>query len=551
MRTDGIDAARRDAYIQAYVLFERVQGEDHVAAVSELISAAEFADQAGWPEVRFVLDAARVVHDMARAPQAESTSASVTALVRSAEELKDASALAVAIGLRAFRAAISGDTAALLSDASRAVALLDDDALPPTSRCLGYVIAAGAFNTLSLWELVDELYQRALQLDGAAAAQQTDAVAVNRVLIRLEWALTLLENGDDDAAEYQFAQVLAAAPTALDRPLRPLWRSNVLASRDIVRLLSPASRAADDSESVPAIEASVTPYRTVMRDGGDLETLPLLEAALALAYWRDGDQDAARAASERAMSPRSFAAGARSFPYWARAQLAEAGEAGVMAAQHEYARLVSRMRWQSRAAVLAAARAQISVERRKADHDRLHHAVQTDPLTGLRNRRVFDLWLQEGGADFGGLTALLLIDLDGFKSINDTFGHHCGDEVLRRVGRLMRELSRADDLAIRHGGDEFALILREDHLVEEAAVARAQRLAQAVAAEPWNALYDGLSVSVSIGVACAVVRLDGPDYQTGVGLLDAEQLYLAADAALYESKRSGRAVTVAQRTSAP
>jgi diguanylate cyclase (GGDEF)-like protein len=327
--------------------------------------------------------------------------------------------------------------------------------------------------------------------------------------------------------------------------LLPLWRANVLACCDIVGLLSSTV-----SVELAAVQSSIEHYRTVLEDGADIEALPLLDAALALAYERAGDRAAALAASGRSLAPRSFAAGARSFPHWVRAQLAVAGlDDHVIAVQREYAQLVSQMRWQSREAVLAAARAQISVERRKADHDRLHHAVQTDPLTGLRNRRVFDLWLQDGRVQAGGRTALMLLDLDGFKAINDTFGHRCGDEVLRRVGRLMRELSRAGDLAIRHGGDEFALILREEQLVEEAVAARADRLAAAIAAEPWDSLYEGLAVSVSIGLACGTIRADASVHADGE-LLDAEQLYLAADSALYESKRGGRAVTVAERAQA-
>jgi diguanylate cyclase len=127
--------------------------------------------------------------------------------------------------------------------------------------------------------------------------------------------------------------------------------------------------------------------------------------------------------------------------------------------------------------------------------------VHTDALTGLGNRRGFDAWLQ--GASRFPLqgTALLLVDLDGFKQINDTYGHECGDQVLRRIGELMRATIRADDVAIRHGGDEFAVLLSDEHLTTDAAWQRAQELRAAILEDPWSGVAPGLTVSVTIGIA--------------------------------------------------
>ncbi len=525
----------RRAYRQAYELLERVQGEDHVVAAAELTPAMYHAEHAGWRDVRFMLQVAEVVHRMSRIDPEVLRALTADLTVR-AESLPGPYT-AIALGLSAV--ACSDDAARLIGLASRAVARLDEESQPSMARCLGYVIAAAAFNSLNLWELADDLYRVASDLGAVCdEALQTDAIAINRVLIRTEWALSLVENGDE-AAQSTMAGVLEAVSAALDRGLRPLWRADVLACWDIVRVLGCQSDL-ELAALLPAVRTSVASYRTLLLDGGDLETLPSLDATLALAEQRAGDPALAMRLATELQSTLSLSSGVRSFPLWARAQVLAADlPAAVAGSQREYAQLVSRMRWQSRAAVLASARAQIAAERRRSEHDRLQLAVETDELTGLQNRRVFDRALRAGS----GPTAMLLLDIDGFKPINDTYGHHVGDEVLRRIGRLMRQNCRAEDLAIRQGGDEFALILQGDTVSHPAATELARRLAASIRAEAWADVADELTVTVSIGLSVGSIdsgRMDGD----GV-LADARMLYLSADAALYESKRSGGPVTVA------
>src|SRR5438093_3775492 len=85
--------------------------------------------------------------------------------------------------------------------------------------------------------------------------------------------------------------------------------------------------------------------------------------------------------------------------------------------------------------------------------------AERDPLTGLANRRAFDRELRQLSAS-GAPGALVVIDLDGFKQVNDRFGHQRGDAVLRDVGRELRRRVRAGDVVARLGGDEFAVVLR-------------------------------------------------------------------------------------------
>ena len=157
----------------------------------------------------------------------------------------------------------------------------------------------------------------------------------------------------------------------------------------------------------------------------------------------------------------------------------------------------------------------------------LSEQANLDALTGLVNRRVFDETLcgTEGATE----SALVLIDVDDFKTINDVYGHPVGDAVLVHLATVLREQVRSDDAVLsRLGGDELAVLLRG--CSAETAARRAQGLLDAVRAEPLT-LPDGtpLQLSISVGVA------HGP-----VSAQDLRGLYSAADAALYEAKRAGR-----------
>ena len=174
------------------------------------------------------------------------------------------------------------------------------------------------------------------------------------------------------------------------------------------------------------------------------------------------------------------------------------------------------------------------VTERRRREVRLRQLAEMDPLTGLHNRRSFIHTLRERLAALerprraGGEWALLLIDLDGFKEVNDTCGHAAGDAVLVAVAAAIRDRTRLDDTVGRLGGDEFAVLFRSG--IEEAATIGEQiiaRIALAALSVPGTP-----PVSASIGI----VRLR-PARR-------AEEVLEAADDAMYQAKRAGKARVV-------
>jgi two-component system cell cycle response regulator len=177
--------------------------------------------------------------------------------------------------------------------------------------------------------------------------------------------------------------------------------------------------------------------------------------------------------------------------------------------------------------------------RKKRYTERLRDNVQlsiemaiTDALTGLYNRRYMESHLAtlvEQAAGRGKPLTVLILDIDYFKAINDSYGHDAGDDVLREFALRIRKSIRGIDLACRYGGEEFVAVMPETDMAVATMVA--ERLRRRIASEPFSIQQGKGSVTVTISVGLAAL---GSPHET------AAQILKRADQALYRAKRDGR-----------
>lgn len=160
----------------------------------------------------------------------------------------------------------------------------------------------------------------------------------------------------------------------------------------------------------------------------------------------------------------------------------------------------------------------------------IHRLAGQDELSGLPNRRTFDLRLDQELGQIGrtkSALAVLLLDLDRFKAVNDTYGHNAGDELIRQVAKRLTTILRVGDTVARLGGDEFGII--QTHMeTPNASAALGQRILDALTA-PFE--IGGVAVSVGCSIGIAHAPQDGADRST---------LLRLADTALYQAKNEGR-----------
>lgn len=176
-----------------------------------------------------------------------------------------------------------------------------------------------------------------------------------------------------------------------------------------------------------------------------------------------------------------------------------------------------------------AARLDTAYRELEATNSRLKELSFKDEVTGLYNRRFFTIRLEEEISRyrrFNHPVSIVLLDLDGFKQINDELGHAAGDETLREVAQLLLRHSRGINVIARYGGDEFAILLVET--TRAGARLYAERVRELVSAHPFG---DRRRTTASFGFASLPEDVSSPS---------PEELIRAADAALYAAKRAGK-----------
>jgi diguanylate cyclase (GGDEF)-like protein len=196
------------------------------------------------------------------------------------------------------------------------------------------------------------------------------------------------------------------------------------------------------------------------------------------------------------------------------------------------ARTQLEMRGTERSAQLVQANATIQeeVQRRLATEDRIAYLAHHDTLTGLANRFHFELKLQSIAPPARGTKlghAVLFVDLDGFKNVNDTLGHSVGDALLKEVASRVRQTLRPEDFVARFGGDEFA-ILHVSSEVERSSIALARRLIEVISG---CHVVDGHQVFIGASIGIALAEREPVDPIT---------LMKRADLAMYRAKAGGR-----------
>jgi diguanylate cyclase len=367
-----------------------------------------------------------------------------------------------------------------------------------------------AARAAELFELADDCIRVAID----AFATSTDdlyrsSAELQRAELLLEWALRLEQVGRTEEAYTLYTQSVGMLQYWSDRDQAgPLGVA--LLAVGCAKLGRP-----DDARAI--VDAWLLP----MREAGQQHEGRLLHLAYGLVLRSAGDLRGARreflAADELAVQPSQHLI----FRYELAVLAAEQspGEAtqtmlGTVAGQLE---VLWRLRLDRRTMLRQAIR-RVELEAARAQAD---HAAASDALTGLGNRRMFDLLI--GELRSGG--ALLLIDVDHFKGINDAFSHGVGDRVLGEIAAVLRAHCRHDEVAIRFGGDEFAMFLRTDGY-EAARIG--ERIREVVVARDWSTIADGLRVTLSMGLAACTDGMSG------------RELYDRADAHLYTAKRRGR-----------
>lgn len=394
-------------------------------------------------------------------------------------------------------------------------------------RCWAHTGLGYTYQELRLYELAEPHLVAAQQLD-ASPMPFADAPVIdlmNLADMYARWADELERarphpGAWQEAARHRLrANGYATLAVAKARRLS----SGLLPSAQAVELCTRPRNLAE--VSVPELRAA---YEAT-RHHELLGSRALVGGALARALWRTGEEDESLAVAREAVRASTGAtdwqveASAR----WLLVEMEhEAGLPGSTAGR-DYARLLSRVLWRQRLSTLAGAEATLAMDRLRRDNTTARREAHEDPLTGVGNRRALDGALGEVGHDQrrgGEPTSMLLVDLDGFKAFNDSYGHVVGDRVLRAVADAIRGAARAEDLVARLGGDEFVVLARGTD--EAAARQLAGRVRDALAAVRVDTPDGPRSIAASVGV-----RTTGDE-------LAVADLLNAADEAMYGVKRS-------------
>ncbi|MPY96854.1 MAG: diguanylate cyclase [Actinophytocola sp.] len=420
-----------------------------------------------------------------------------------------------------------------LTEIARALAILDDPPAPKTpaekrifnrSLVTALVDCWQGLNELGLYETAEEVSARSHRaMRESAGPHEITLQMFNLIEMLLAWAIRLERIEHTEQAREKFA-VAASVAAAVEAPFtESLFRLREAPAIEQIGLIAAAVALNDPGPS--HIERL---NRLFTHRGGDQEQ-GVVAIALARCLERDSQGDAAREVlltarreADRSNTPTSARLNldrelAR-FEMAANPALPETVAAYTLALEQEL--------WDMRESRAAALQTRRNHERLSAEHGAIAaQAAQAlqDPLTGLPNRRALDERLRALSSDAKTQPlSVALVDLDGFKGVNDTQSHAEGDDVLRVIASTLRDTLRGNDFVARYGGDEFVVLL--PGAPSGAAAAAMGRTVAAVSELPGH-LSRGVTLSVGL---VSMAPSEHP-----------EAVLTRADAAMYAAKRSG------------
>ncbi|HET9102634.1 MAG TPA: GGDEF domain-containing protein [Solirubrobacteraceae bacterium] len=506
-------SAAEHALLHAYELKRDLQDGRSVTSedVERLIAEADAAGYAEAVRAGLLLD---IVRDFCETSVWPCVSGIERLLERAAAD-GSTTGTALALALRGQLPAQQEDTGSLGGpddDLTRASVMLEGLEGPSIERASAHLECARGYLNRGLWELELRHYEAAeAALVGCAGAQFVmPAILFNRAETLMNWCTFLRERGPCELPADRVASARAALDEA-DVDLVPAsWRTELRIFGALLDAIVDPALTPVPSEPDPDHEYAGHVHLTRALIACDREhgSREVATREIGLALERIDPNEASHA---------------HRLALCIAAEI-EAEGLGRPGAGLHYARVLVEMRWQTRLAGLAAMRSRLDVERMREEHARLDRHAHLDELTGLANRRALGRYVEdltERGVD---QVSFAVLDLDCFKGVNDRYGHHVGDEMLRHVARILRGSIREQDIAVRLGGDEFLLVM--PHLSPEIAHRRGTEVVAAIATADWGQIAAGLAVTSSLGLAAGHPR-------------QAQDLIVAADAALYRAKAAG------------
>lgn len=420
---------------------------------------------------------------------------------------------AVALGLRASARVAQDKTQDALHDLQEAEVIL--------SRCEQDGVAAGAYKALAnayyemgYFELSLPCTEAAVRMDGHPFPQTDGMVAAhfNLAVLHSGWADALERLGLEDPAQKQsYTEHLTLAIASLDRAaaLEPTAESGWPTLLRMTR--TNAACGLDPAGCIDELEN----IASEVRQHGERSDVAEVLGRLAQCQRRLGRLDEALVTALAAAEVVEHPSVPPSISLQVLFQLHEAQLALGIPGSHAVASFVrasSKAAWDQRSNSVAGFRAQLELSVLQDEHAATTQLAWEDPLTGAANRRALTRWLAEQEV---GPAALVMVDIDDFKRVNDVYGHAIGDSVLCRLTDALRSAVRGDDLVARFGGDEFVVAIRGE---DSGWGGLRSRVQSAVDTVVMGDLVENLTVRASIGMSYV-----GADESTQDLLRDADR----------------------------